>query len=189
MSKFSRSIYIIYALLAAFSLLWPGVVEGGLDVRFPLPQANLAVHAPVVQQLVDIVSANPAFRADFEAALLEQETSSYWHGKTLDDMYQFFDEWVVFLPHIDDARLYMDRFYEFADGGRGQQLAASEPLRSWLYQFMLAVGQFNDSPASAAAIPWWTGDPRINMSDYIVPPGGYGSFNEFFTRRIKVFLD
>lgn len=169
----------------AFSLLWPGVVEGGFDVRFPLPQANLAAHQPVVQQLVAIVAANPVFRAELEAALLEQETSSYWHGKTLDDMYTFFDEWLVFLPHIDDARQYMDYFYEFADGGRGQQLAASEPLRSWLYQFMLAVGQFNDGPDSAAAIPWWTSDPRINMSDYTVPPGGYSSFNEFFTRRIK----
>lgn len=185
MSKYPRSIYIIFALLTALFLPCPGVVEAGLDGRVPLPQANLAAHEPVVQQLVDIVAANPGFRAELEAALLEQEASSYWYGKTLDDMYQFFDGWVVFLPHIDDARLYMDRFYEFAGGGRGQQLAASEPLRGWLYQFMLAVGQFNDGLASASAVPWWTSDPRINMSDYIVPPGGYGSFNEFFTRRIK----
>jgi phosphatidylserine decarboxylase len=184
-SKFSRSIYIIYAFLTAFSLLWPGVVEGGLDVHFPLPQANLAAHEPVVQQLVDIVDADPAFQAELVAALLEQEASSYWHGKTLDDMYQFFDEWVVFLPSIDNARLYMDHFYEFAGSGRGQQLAASEPLRRWLYQFMMAVGQFNDSTASKAAISGWTSDPRINMGDYIEPPGGYRSFNEFFTRRIK----
>ena len=169
----------------ALFLLWPGVAEGVFDVHAPVSHTNLAAHEPVVQQLVDIVAANPVFRSELEAALLEQETSSYWHGKTLDDMYQFFDEWVVFLPHIDDARQYMDRFYEFADGGRGQQLAASDPLRGWLYQFMLAVGQFNESPASAAAVPWWTGDPRINMADYIVPAGGYSSFNEFFIRRIK----
>ncbi|MCX6006460.1 MAG: phosphatidylserine decarboxylase [Chloroflexi bacterium] len=185
MSKISRSIYIIYALLMALFLLWPGVAEGVFDIHAPISHTNLAAHEPVVQQLVDIVAANPAFQADMEAALLEQGASSYWHGKTLDDMYQFFDEWVIFLPHIDDARQYMDRFYEFADGGRGQKLAASEPLRSWLYQFMLAVGEFNDSPASAAAVHWWTWDPRINMADYIVPSGGYSSFNEFFTRRIK----
>jgi phosphatidylserine decarboxylase len=147
--------------------------------------ANGGTHHPVVQQLVNLVNTDPVFRADMEAALLEQEPSSYWHGKTLDDMYTFLDEWVVFLPTIDTARLYMDRFYEFADSGRGQQLAAHEPLRGWLYQFMLAVEQFNDSVASAAAVPSWMSDPRINMTDYVVPPGGYQSFNEFFVRQIK----
>jgi len=115
------------------------------------------------------VNTDAVFRAEMEAALLEQEPASYWHGKTLDDMYTFLDEWVIFLPTIDNARLYMDRFYEFADSGLGQQLAARDPLRSWLYQFMLAVEQFNDSPASAAAVPAWTSDPRINMADYVVP--------------------
>jgi len=183
--KFALIIHTFLALVISLVLLWPGVVEGILDVPAPLPQANPAVHQPVVQQLVDIVAADPVFRAELEAALLAQEATSYWHGKTLDDMYTFFDEWVVSLPHIDDARQYMDHFYEFADAGLGQQLAARDPLRGWLYQFMLAVGRFNDSPASAAAVPWWTGDPRIDMADYIVPPGGYQSFNDFFTREIK----
>ena len=144
-----------------------------------------AIHQPVVQQLVELVNTNPSFHAEFEAALLEQTPTSYWYGKTLDDMYTFLDKWVVFLPHIDDARLYMDRFYEFAGSGRGRDLAAADPLKSWLYDFMMAVEEFMDSPASAASVPWWTGDARINMADYIVPPGGYVSFNEFFTRRIK----
>lgn len=147
--------------------------------------AYSGVHHPVVQELVDIVNNDAVFRAEMEAALLEQEPSSYWYGKTLDDMYTFLDEWVVFLPTIDNARLYMDRFYEFAGSGRGQQLASHDPLRGWLYEFMLAVELFNDSAASAAAVPWWTSDPRINRADYIVPPGGYQSFNQFFTRQIK----
>ncbi|MBN1374884.1 MAG: phosphatidylserine decarboxylase [Dehalococcoidia bacterium] len=141
-------------------------------------------HHPVVQQLVDMIASDAAFRAEMEAALLEQDASSYWFGKTLDDMYTFLDEWVVFLPTIDNARLYMDRFYEFADDGRGQRLAAQDPLRSWLYQFMLAVADFNDSLASVAAVPAWMADPRINIADFIVPSGGFCSFNEFFTRRL-----
>ena len=186
MRKLTLPFYALFAVFIAISIMRPvptaGVMHNGNAGH---GYTIYAVHQPVVQQLVDLVNANPSFRAQFEAALLEQTPTSYWYGKTLDDMYTFLDEWVMFLPHIDDARLYMDRFYEFAGSGRGRDLAAADPLRSWLYDFMMAVEEFMDSPASAASVPWWTGDARINMADYIVPPGGYVSFNEFFTRRIK----
>jgi len=188
MRKITFSTYILIALIMMLSAVMPvpaaGVGDGrGNQQHYIL--SNGGGHQPVVQQLVDLVNADPVFRAGMEAALLEQEPASFWYGKTLDDMYTFFDEWVVFLPTIDNARLYMDRFYEFADDGMGQWLAARDPLRGWLYQFMLAVAEFNDSTASATAVPWWTSDPRIDMADYIVPPGGYQSFNEFFTREIQ----
>lgn len=169
-----------------------------LSISLPIPAAGVMQdnhagddymlnngHQPVVQQLVDMVNADPSFHDEFEAALADQASTSYWYGKTLEDMYAFLDEWLVFLPHIDDARLYMDRFYEFAGAGKGRELAAADPLRSWLYDFMMAVEEFMDSPASAAAVPWWIGDARINMADYILPPVGYRSFNQFFTRSIK----
>ncbi len=176
------------ALFAAIITVFITMPAPAAGVKFGINSGHKAwwgAHEPVVQQLVDLVNGNPAFRTEMEAALSEQQPSSYWYGKTLDDMYTFFDEWVVFSPTIDNARQYMDRFYEFADAGKGQQLAARDPLRSWLYQFMLAVAQFNDSPVSAAVVPSWMADPRINIDDYIVPPGGYQNFNEFFTRRIK----
>jgi phosphatidylserine decarboxylase len=144
-----------------------------------------AAHEPVVQKLVFLVDANPTLRAELDDALSDQPPSSYWYNKDLEDMYDFFDKWVVFLPTIDNARLHMDAFYEFAGSGKGREAVAKEPFRSWLYEFMMAVGEFMDSSQSAAAIPWWTSDPRINMEDYIIPPGGYQSFNEFFTRSTK----
>ena len=186
MRKFILPVHAIVAVFIALSITLPvpaaGVMHNGNAGH---GYTIYTVHQPVVQQMVDMVNASPSFHAELEAALLEQAPSSYWYGKTLDDMYAFLDEWVVFLPHIDDARQYMDHFYEFAGAGKGRELASKNPLRSWLYDFMMAVGEFMDSPASASAVPWWTGDARINMADYIVPPCGYQSFNEFFTRRIK----
>ena len=172
MKRLSPSIGAFSALFLIISILCP-VRTGG------------AAHEPVVQNLVDMVDTNPTLRAELEDALSDQPPSSYWFSKDLEDMYDFFDEWVVFLPTIDNARLHMDAFYEFAGSGKGREVVAKEPFRSWLYEFMMAVGQFMDSSQSAAAVPWWTGDPRINMEDYIIPPGGYQSFNEFFTRSIK----
>ena len=181
MRKFASPVGVLIAVAVILAAICPAFSTG----RAGSIPAHAGGHQPVVQQLVDIVNSNSTFRDEMLAALAEQEYTSYWYGKTLDDMYTFLDDWVVFLPTIDTARLYMDRFYEFADSGRGQRLAATDPLRSWLYQFMLAVQAFNDSTASAAAVPAWTSDPRINMADYIVPPGGYQSFNEFFVRELQ----
>ena len=172
MKRLTLSISAFLALFLIISILCPGRISG-------------AAHQPVVQKLVDLVDTNPTLHAELEDALSAQPPSSYWFNKDLEDMYAFFDEWVVFLPTIDNARLHMDAFYEFAGSGKGREVVAREPFRNWLYEFIMAVGQFMDSSESAAAIPWWTSDPRIDMEDYIVPPGGYQSFNEFFTRRIK----
>ncbi len=172
MKRLTLSISAFSALFLIISVLCPGRIAG-------------VVHQPVVQQLVDLVDANPTLHAELEDALSDQPPTSYWFNKDLEDMYVFFDEWVVFLPTIDNARLHMDAFYEFAGSGKGREVVAREPFRSWLCEFMMAVGWFMDSSQSAAAIPWWTNDPRINMEDYIIPPGGYQSFNEFFTRRLK----
>lgn len=186
MRNFIPLLHAFPAAIIALSMALPIPVAGvGHDSWAGHGHTDNILHQPVVQQLVDTVNTDPSFRAEFEAALLDQASTSYWHDKTLDDMYAFLDEWLVFLPHIDDARLYMDRFYEFAGSSKGRELAAANPLRSWLHDFMIAVEEFMDSPASAAAVPWWTGDARINMADYSVPPGGYQSFNEFFTRSIQ----
>jgi phosphatidylserine decarboxylase len=172
-----------------------------LSVQFPCPDAvwgltkvdepvypnlyHAPSHEPVVQQLIDLVNSDADLKSDLEAALAEQEDTSYWHGKTLEDMYDFFDDWLVFQPTPDTARQYMDWFYEFADDGKGQIIASTDPFRSWLYDFMMARGQFMDSIESAAILPVWFADPDIHIEDYIIPPGGFQSFNEFFTRRIK----
>ncbi|MCX6000991.1 MAG: phosphatidylserine decarboxylase [Chloroflexi bacterium] len=186
MSKLIRILPAIFVVLITLSIILPAPATGVFrDIQDGHRYIYSSIHQPVVQQLVDTVNADLLFHAEFDAALLDQASTSYWYGKTLDDMYTFLDEWVVFTPHIDDARLYMDRFYEFAGAGKGQKLASKDPLRGWLYNYMIAVGEFMDSPASAAAVPWWTGDARINMTDYVVPPGGYQSFNEFFTRSIR----
>ena len=164
-------------------------VAWGMNNTRELNQTNLLFngggHQPVVQQLVNMVNADAGLRANLETALTEQEADSFWHGKSLEDMYTFFDEWLVFLPTPDTARQYMDRFYEFADDGTGRVIAATDPFRSWLYDFMMARGQFMDSIESAAILPVWFADPDIHIDDYIIPPGGFQSFNDFFTRQIK----
>jgi phosphatidylserine decarboxylase len=185
-----RSSLLISLLLALFLSVqfFGGNAVWGLSHVDELPQFNLPYGGPyhsIVEQLVDMVNTDADLKADLEQALAEQEATSFWHGKTLDDMYDFLDEWLVFQPTPDTARQYMDQFYEFADDGTGRIIAATDPFRSWLYDFMMVRGQFMDSLASAAVLPVWFAYPGISIGDYVIPPGGFQSFNEFFTRSIR----
>ena len=46
-------------------------------------------------------------------------------------------------------------------------------------------GRFLSSPASRFLIPRFISRHGINMSRYVIPVGGYDSFNSFFIRKIK----
>ena len=144
-----------------------------------------AQYAAIVQDLVYILESDLDLRQQIIDVLNEQEQTSFWYGKTVENMYDFFDEWLVFKPIPADARTYMDAFYEFTDSTAGRAAVLEEPFRNWLYEFMVARGQFMDSEASADVIPYWTSDPEVNIEDYVIPAEGFQSFNDFFTRNLK----
>ena len=186
--KFTSSISVLSALFLIISIVCSGCGGGTTPEGQANPSTspnNDSQHKPVVQRLEDLVATDAMLRGELEDALKTQDESSPWHDRTLEDMFDFFDEWLVFLPMPDNARKYMDEFYEFAGSGKGREVVAKEPFSGWLYEFMIARGQFMDSAESAAVLPSWLNYPEVNIGDYIVPPDGYSSFNEFFTRRIK----
>lgn len=154
-------------------------------------EEEVTVNAPVVQELRQMLQDDAEFSAALDDALAQRPEDNYWYGKDANDLLRFFDEWAVFLPpaDVEQARSYDDNFGDFYSQDRtaiepAKTLVRSEPLMGWLKEFVLARGEFMDSAASAAEISAWTESPLINMDDYVVPGGGYASFNEFFTREL-----
>ena len=47
------------------------------------------------------------------------------------------------------------------------------------------AAKFLSSRASARIIPFFIKRNKININEFVIPEGGYKSFNDFFTRRIK----
>lgn len=169
-----------------FRLSVAGLVALGLALPAAVwAQSAATVYSPVVAELMHLAVIVPEIGYQLDHTLESQEETSFWHGKTKWDLYDFLDQWLVFLPTPDNARTYMDRFYELAGASPGRDLVLIPEFTAWLAEFMEARGRFMDSPASAAALPAWLEDPAINLSDYLVPPGGFQSFNHFFTRRIR----
>lgn len=85
--------------------------------------------------------------------------------------------------HIETERIYgrqwVDLIYSTSLGRRftGRWLCC--PLLSRLY------GRLQQHPISRAKIPRFVSQYRVDISETLVPAGGFGSFNDFFTRRLK----
>lgn len=59
------------------------------------------------------------------------------------------------------------------------------PLSRWIVDFARAWGSFLDTEASAAHIQSFRTDPTFNYDEYMPPPSGYKTFNQFFARHVK----
>ena len=48
----------------------------------------------------------------------------------------------------------------------------------------VAAGHFLSSGVSKLLVPWYVKKNHIDMRNVVIPPGGFSSFNDFFTRKI-----
>lgn len=147
---------------------------------------NQVEHSPVVKELQKIIESNDDLRLNLEKALKKQGKDSYWHNKKIEDMFNFFEDWLVFLPTTDKPEKYSYIFNEIYINNQNVRMLLRQPLfRDWLKKFVIARGNFMDSEKSAEIIKEWVEDPNVNIGEYELPSGGFKSFNDFFTRKIK----
>lgn len=61
------------------------------------------------------------------------------------------------------------------------------PLSAWMVRYAKAMGEFLDTAASLTpeSLESFCDSPNYNTGDYIVPHGGWKTFNQFFARNFK----
>jgi len=148
--------------------------------------------SPVVNELKLIMKTNPDLKKDFEDAFAVQLKSSYWYGKSMDDMYQLFERWRVFNPKYENLREYVSRFATFYSKPRHRgnipkaiNVIRDERFVTWMAKFVKSRGEYLDSNASSIIVADFAKQKDINLGIYQIPQQGYQSFNQFFTRKLK----
>ena len=158
----------------------------------------------IVQSLVALI-AEHGWQSRFEQAV-EQACS---HGvaslaglRGLDDYLRFIDEMVYWAPReTGDSRLVHDKLVEFYfvldqpalrglqspidPGPQGNATPQLSPLSRWISAYAESWGSYLDTLASAQHIESFRSNPAFRWSDYMPPPSGYRSFNQFFARHVK----
>lgn len=132
-------------------------------------------------------------------AVARQRVTALADIKTLPDYLAYIDAMVGWAPReAGDSRLVHDKLVEFhfvlnQPPLRGLQSAITPggsalpltPLSQWIVDFAKAWGSFLDTPESAAHIDSFRTNPAFCWDDYMPPPSGYRSFNQFFARHVK----
>ncbi len=117
---------------------------------------------------------------------LETGSPNPWEGKGIDELYDFINEWFYFLP---DAHNGLDRILEFTflfyKNPAGMDFILGQKGKSWAISFAEERGKFLDSPESITIIEKWLEDPTLDNDEFVYPPGGFDSFNDFFVRDLK----
>ncbi|KAI0639959.1 phosphatidylserine decarboxylase-domain-containing protein [Trametes polyzona] len=139
----------------------------------------------VVQKLKDYLAAHPDFERDFRESL---------------DYLDYFESYLHWLPcENKEASAIYDRMCLFYYVMNKPPLSAwrtpidpsSRPPWTWLSQWCIEyskeIGKAMNAPGSLTpeTLQSFYASPAYHMDDYIVPPGGWRTFNDFFARAIK----
>ena len=119
--------------------------------------------------------------------------------RTLDDYLAFLDDMVGWAPreHHDSLQVHdkLVTFHFLFDQPALKTLQtppraddvtpALTPLSAWIVDFARAWGAFLDTPESAVHVDTFRTNPAFRWNDYMPPPSGYRTFNQFFARHVK----
>jgi phosphatidylserine decarboxylase len=158
---------------------------------------------PVVRELVELIIENK-WQEDFERAV--EDAAKYnipqmADIRTGDDYLAYIDALLNWVPSENSqGREIYDRickFYFVLDQPSVRKLQdpvlpqhEAPPLTKlsrWMVRYAQAVGRFLDTPESLTpeSMQTFLDSPAYNMSDYIIPEGGYRTFNQLFARNFK----
>jgi phosphatidylserine decarboxylase len=155
----------------------------------------------IVQKLVSLIESN-GWQNDFDLAINSAEAravASLSGIRNLADYLRYLDELATWAPRErGDSRCINDKlltFYFFLDqepikrlqspiktGGRAEKLT---PLSEWIVEYAVAWGAYLDTPESAKDVESFRSNPLFNWEEYMPPPSGYRTFNQFFARHAK----
>jgi phosphatidylserine decarboxylase len=129
---------------------------------------------------------------------VESGKKNQWVGQTIDYFAQYFETWFTFLPQpsgglgkiVPFTYFYLnnDSAFAFLNTFKSRREGATEyttEIFNWTVEFIKERGRFMDSPESLQYIKAWLAAPDTQIEDFIVPEGGFTSFNQFFTRELN----
>jgi phosphatidylserine decarboxylase len=146
--------------------------------------------ASVVNRLRTILNENPNAKDEVQACLTVADWTPPYRDtplKDLDDLDEYLTRLLTTTPTQDQ---FSDMFHGiyYIISQRGNQIQ-TEPqyaiVRAWLNLYSELYGSFLNTPASANDLDTFLDDPGFRMENFHIPPGGFNSWNTFFSRFVR----
>lgn len=103
------------------------------------------------------------------------------------DLYAYLDQFMETTPvESTFSNLFHGIYFIISQKGSALQTSPKfSAFQEWLVLFTEQYGSFMNTAKSAANLYSFTSDKTFEMENFEVPPGGFNSFNTFFSRHIK----
>jgi phosphatidylserine decarboxylase len=163
----------------------------------------MATWHKVMQELIDLIAENN-WQGDFDQAVAnarKYNIPEFADIKNLDDYLNYLNDLLRWVPSENrqgrEIYNHLCKSYFIFDQPPVAKLQNRvvphpeapplTPLSAWLVKFAQAMGDFLDTPESLTpeSLQSVYDSPNYNMSDYILPHGGWRTFNQFFARNFK----
>jgi len=202
-----RNTWVLFIVLCIGFL--PAVMQGELEAADTSVEKQFQKHGeyiPLVKELVNIFESQPRVKKAYKNAIKHVKDlppapgtttpqKNLWKNRTYIEFCNYFNNWYDFLatPQIEGLG-YIEPFTHFYyhnkkafDFLNNFEVEGEKIIFDWTVKFIIARGKFMDTPSkeSKEAIEAWIKDPGTHIEDFIVPRGGYKTFNEFFIRELK----
>ena len=156
---------------------------------------------PAVTKLVELVKEND-WQPKFEQAIKnisELNIPELAFLTDFDAYVNWLQDMVTWAPETKgEARLVYDmitQFYFVLDQDPVKELLSAvtpgtvnkklTPLSQWVLEYDNAWGAYLDTEASTVHIAEFKNNPLFDWDDYMAPPSGYKTFNQFFARHVR----
>ena len=129
---------------------------------------------------------------------VELSDKNPWKEQKIDFFVEYFHNWFTYLPRPNEGLgkiipftyfyLNNDKAYYFLNQFKSQPDSNTEPrteIFNWIKAFVVERGNFMDSEESALYVDEWVDYLGDDINDFIIPDGGFKTFNQFFTRQLK----
>ncbi len=161
-------------------------------------------HTKITRKLIKLIKKH-GWKNDFKKAIAANKKLNLpiigWIS-SLNDYYNYLDGFIRWAPRETkkDSRLVYDHlvaFYFFMQypsvrkhqspitPGSPTSRKKLTPLSKWIIECANAWGAYLDTTDSAKEVKSFKKDPWFNWDEYMAPPSGYLTFNEFFARHTK----
>jgi len=144
----------------------------------------------IVRQLENMIDTNMEYKIELEKCIKEAKWIPPYSDaaiSNLDGFYEYLDKMMVTTPaDATFSDLFHGLYFIVSQlGNKFQKDPNFAEFKNWMVVYTQQYGAFLNSPQSANDLQSFVDDKGFVIENFVVPPGGFNTFNTFFCRHIK----
>lgn len=137
---------------------------------------------PSVQKLKKLLDSREDLRSAVEISIKNADLEKI---RSLKGFLNYINNILIHVPTEKELMPSVRDFYYVLSKSPGDILRKDPAFNKWINDFVLERGNFMDSTESTKTLKTFIENKKYKIEDYVVPPSGWLTYNQFLARYIK----